>query len=185
MSAPLSKRVAESTLPITNPELVLFGPSSEILDTLLKRIANAKTRVYLSVYMLTDMSIVQALTAAQARNMDVRVLLEPSVYNLPAVNKKASDLLKKAGVKVSFSSEREFNFNHSKYLIVDNIAMIATGNMTKSSLQLNRELFVWYKAPSVIQELEKLFLADVDHIPVKSSGDSIILAPLNARSSIE
>ena len=122
----MSKKVSEVALSDANPELVLFGPSPEILDTLLSRITGAKVRVYLSVYMLTDMSIVQALISAQARNVDVRVLLEPSVYNLPAVNKKAADLLRKAGVKVAFSSERELNFNHSKYLIVDNIAMIAT-----------------------------------------------------------
>ncbi len=172
-------------MPLASPELALFGPSPEILDTLVSRIAGANVRVYLSVYMLTEMSIVQALIAAEGRNVDVRVLLEPSVYNLPAVNKKATDLLRKADIKVSFSSERGFNFNHSKYLIVDNTAMIATGNMTKSSLHINRELFVWYTAPRVVEELEKLFIADFDYIPVKSSNDTIILAPLNARSSIE
>lgn len=134
--------------------------------------------------MLTDSDIVQALIAANDRGVRVRVILEPSVYLLPKINKKAHTLLDTAGVEVRYSSERDFNFNHSKYFIIDQTLLLGTGNMTKSSLVQNREFFIATDSPSEVNFLVSLFEHDAEHMSILGPKNSLIVSPLNARSSI-
>jgi phosphatidylserine/phosphatidylglycerophosphate/cardiolipin synthase-like enzyme len=115
----------------------------------------------------------------------VRVILEPSVYLLPKINKKAYALLSDAGVSVKYSSERDFNFNHSKYFIIDQILLLGTGNMTKSSLLQNREFFIATDSVAEVNYTVSLFEHDAEHMPMFVPENSLVISPLNARSAIQ
>lgn len=72
----------------------------------------------------------------------MRVVLERSVYQNPRVNDSARTILQKAGVKVEWADETRINFNHAKYLIIDSLLVLGTGNLTPTTFSKNREFFV-------------------------------------------
>jgi cardiolipin synthase A/B len=164
---------------------LLIGPWDDIKGAILRKIDDANKMIALSVYMLTDLDVVDALIWAKQRWVAVQVMLEPTVYLFPKVNHKAYQLLTSAWVKVRYSSERDFNFNHSKYFLIDDEAIIGTGNMTKSSLLQNRELFVIVKAPSEVAYLRLLFDRDWEQMPLLGPENSLIIAPMNTRSALD
>ena len=107
--------------------------------------------------------------------------MEPSVYLLPKINQKAYALLRSAEIDVKYSSERDFNFNHSKYFVIDQTALLGTGNMTKTSLIQNRDFFVIMTSVPEIEYLVTLFERDIEHVPPFKPNNSLVVAPINAR----
>jgi phosphatidylserine/phosphatidylglycerophosphate/cardiolipin synthase-like enzyme len=56
--------------------------------------------------------------------------------------------------------------------------------MTKSSLLQNREFFVATDSVSELNYLANLFEHDKEHMPILEPENSLVVSPLNARSSI-
>lgn len=77
----------------------------------------------------------------------MRVILEKSVYQNPRVNDSAWNVLKKAGAEVEWADEVRINFNHAKYLLIDDILVLGTGNFTPTTFSKNREFFVITQDP--------------------------------------
>lgn len=135
--------------------------------------------------MLTVKEIMDELIAAHDRGVKVEVLMEKSVFQFVHANDAAFDRLKKAGVLVYWSSEKDFNFNHSKYFLIDSMAIIGTGNMTKTSLLENRDFFVVTSDVEIVAELDAIFTADSAKFPIKAGSNELIVAPDNSRKGIE
>lgn len=157
-------------------------PSNTLQETIIWQIKTSRKKVFLSIYLLTLTSIVDALIDAHERGVDVRVLLEKTVYQLPKINHPAFLKLQEAGVDIRWSSESDINFNHSKYAVFDGkIAMIWTGNFTQSTLDTNRDFFVFINRTDIAQALEDIFVKDFYQITTQYSGTPLLISPDNAR----
>jgi phosphatidylserine/phosphatidylglycerophosphate/cardiolipin synthase-like enzyme len=182
LQAPSFSWEASQSLSAVNNYILSSTPSTDVETIIIKRIDATKYSLFVSVYLLTADSIIQAIIRAKERGVDVKVLLEKSVYQLPKMNHSAFILLKNAGVNVRWSSESDINFNHSKYGIFDESSvLIGTGNFSKSTFDTNRDFFVFTQEPNTVQDLKNIFLRDFESVPTYYSGSTLVVSPDNAR----
>ncbi|HRI35900.1 MAG TPA: phospholipase D-like domain-containing protein [bacterium] len=155
-----SATIAEGRTPVYRTGVLTYSPDGGSLDLVLERIESAKTRVWLATYILSEKRVMQALENAQARDVDVRVMLEPEVYNLPTINRAAFDRLSKKGIDVQWISAPTVGLHHAKYLIIDDGYILSTANFSHSSFTENREYFFAGNHPRDLESLERLFESD-------------------------
>lgn len=150
-----------STIP-QFPYEIAVGPDVKIANRIIDLFDHAQRSIDFNMYLLTRTDMIDALVAAKKRGVKVRVILEKTVYQMPKINQKPYDTLAAAGVEVVWANEKKFNFDHAKYFIADDAVMIATGNMTKSSFEKNREFFVFSSDAKLRDMLQKIFDADFE-----------------------
>lgn len=73
---------------------IIAGPDSRVFDKISHSIQTAKKRVYVNVYLFTRLDLAKLLSDAHERGVDVRVILEKNVYEMPKVNAKVYSFLK-------------------------------------------------------------------------------------------
>ena len=163
----------------------LFVEPDDGSAPLLALIQSARTSLDVTVYLITHQEVVRALGAAARRGVHVRVLLEQHPYGGGESNRRAAEALRKAGVKVRFSSPA-FRYTHQKSLIVDgSTAAILTMNFTHSSFTRNREYGVILHEPRYIAEMKRVFDADWERVPPTwGTGPLLVWSPVNSRDVI-
>ena len=152
---------------------------------ILHLLQDAHAEIDLTIYLLTDETIIEALKHAAQRGVHVRVLIEGEPYGGGKSNRRAATLLRRAGVAVRFTS-RAFRYTHEKSLIVDDrVGVIMTMNFTHSSFTRNREYGVITYDPLKVQEMRTVFDADWDHVaPNLPARPRLVWSPINARETI-
>jgi phosphatidylserine/phosphatidylglycerophosphate/cardiolipin synthase-like enzyme len=120
---------------------VFTSPEQSSLDRVIRRITEAKKRVDIEVYMLSEKRIIDALKEAKMRGVIIRVILEPNPYGNPYINKKTFATLEKAGIPVVLADDKRYVFTHAKFMLVDDVYVVMTANMTHSAFVTNREFF--------------------------------------------
>lgn len=78
------------------------------------------------MYLLSDERLIDALIAAHRKHIHVRIILERYVYANPKGNASVFARLKNEGVDVVWADEVQQNFNHAKYVIVDDFVLVST-----------------------------------------------------------
>lgn len=151
---------------------------------LLDRIAHARTRVLMKMYLLTDTRFIDALQTAQRNGAQVRVMLEPTPFGAIALAKKAFEQVKAAGLDVR-EANSEFRLTHEKSFVIDNTAVILTANMTRSAFSRNREFAAIIDDPAHVNEIAKSFDADWNRTTFASVLPSLVWSPINSRSRIK
>src|SRR5689334_10382615 len=128
---------------------------------LARAIRDATMSVWLTMYLLTDRTIIHDLEYAHAYGVDVRVILEPHPYGmLSDPNRYAYNNLLAADIPVHWASPR-FLLTHEKSMLVDgDTAYIMSANFTYSAFQSNRDLGVVDRDRRDVAALRALFLAD-------------------------
>ena len=94
-------------------------------------IDDADDRLYLAAYTLTDDRVIDELTAAHDRGVDVRVLVEGGpVGGMTERQATALDDLTAAGVdvRVMTGDAARFRYHHAKYAVADDTAVVLTEN---------------------------------------------------------
>lgn len=167
------------------PYEIAVGPDAKIANRIIELFDRAQRSIDFNMYLLTRTDMIDALVAAKKRGVKVRVILEKTVYQMPKINQKPYDTLVSAGVEVVWANEKKFNFDHAKYFIADDAVMIATGNMTKSSFEKNREFFVFSSDAKLRDMLQKIFDADFEDRELGASFDPLYLSPSDSRIKIE
>lgn len=135
---------------VTNPNLVWSPDNSrkKILDF----IQQAQSEIKIYTQNIANYQVIGALAKAARANIKVQILLS----TLPT--KKRLNYLRQAGVIVHFSHGYRV---HAKIILVDQKkAMIGSINLTRISLDKNRELSVITKDKKVISELTNTFERD-------------------------
>ena len=130
---------------------VVHSPSAE--EEIISFIDSAGDSIYVEVYLLTSMDVVDSLILAHQRGVDVKVILEGRVSGSP--NALAYSRLAGTGIDVCWASEA-YKLTHSKLIIVDEKkAFVGSHNLSYSALNLNREisLIVEGKVVSTLLEL--------------------------------
>jgi phosphatidylserine/phosphatidylglycerophosphate/cardiolipin synthase-like enzyme len=132
----------------------VFSPyNSEEIFNLIK---NAKSEIKLEVYEFSYNKLADALINARQRDVSVKVILEPSVYQ----NNDIFNKLINNGIDVNWASKK-FHNTHSKFLIIDdNIVFVGSMNWSENALENNREASVIIYSQKISEEFEKIFDAD-------------------------
>lgn len=159
-------------------------PDIQVLDTLVQKIDTSENRVFLEVYIFTEKRILEALKKAQKRGVDVRVILEKNPYKAPRLNDARFSDLQKSGINVVWSNAKNYALNHAKFMIIDDEAIISTGNMSYSTFTKNRDFFVFTSDTPLIQTLEEVFEWDFQGNIVVPYHENLVLSPQYSRQKL-
>lgn len=112
-----------------------FSPRGGCTDAIIAELATAKESVLVQAYSFTSAPIARALTDAQKRGCDVRVILDDGQKRGPL---SISGVLSASGVKVLFDGKHAIA--HNKVIVIDG-KVVVTGsfNFTKAAEQSNAE----------------------------------------------
>jgi phosphatidylserine/phosphatidylglycerophosphate/cardiolipin synthase-like enzyme len=151
---------------------------------ILDEIEAATTSIDLEIYIVSDDEILEALEAAQARGVAVRVLLEEHPYGGGGGQQGIFDRLIAAGIDVRWSNP-VFRFSHIKMMVIDaGLVIIMNQNLTTSSFTGNRELGVVTTTPEAVKAASAIFEADWAQEAEPPPGP-LVVSPTNARESLQ
>lgn len=128
----------------------------------------AHVRLDINTYLLTDRRVLNAVRAAVARGVRVRIIIARHPYG----RRPRGELtrLRATGAVVRYAPPRftsqavgnagRYVFDHAKYMVAGNNAEIGTANMTWSAFHKNRE-YLWVgHDPRIAEALRAVFYAD-------------------------
>jgi len=102
--------------PVSNlPAEALFIDKDAIYNQTITLIKSAQTSIYVEQAVFDDPSLIQLLISKSSMGVDVRVLLD----QWQKVNRVTLDQLKSQNVSVQYYPAQKGQYNHTKYLIVD------------------------------------------------------------------
>lgn len=145
----------------------------------------ARCTLDLTMYMLTDDVIFDALTAADARDVRVRVILDQHPFGMFGDQQEAFDRLEGRGVEVQWG-ESAYQFTHAKYMVIDaRVAVIMNQNFTGAAFDGNREFGVITTHPEEVAQAADVFASDwaADGASPAVPGP-LVVSPDNARQRV-
>ena len=130
-------------------------------------IASARREVSLNVYYLSSRPILNALRAAHARGVAVRVILDKHPYGMkPWMIQKEVRSVQATGATLHWAPPRfeaspgHYVFDHAKYVCDSHECEIGTANFDWSAFRKNREYLYVTKNSAVVQAANAVFNAD-------------------------
>ncbi len=178
---PQPNKPIDTTGAATDIEFFSFPETDE--QVILDRIANAKSRAWMKMYLLTDFRVVDALVKAKQNGADVRAMIEQNPFGGGSSPKLAFDKLKAAGINVKYSNP-VFRFTHEKSFIIDDSVFILTANMTKSAFARNREFGVIHTDKADVAECVAAYNADWNRDKFTPQSSALIWSPVNSREKL-
>ena len=153
---------------------------------LTRAIREATASVWLTMYLLTDRTIIHDLEYAHAYGVDVRVILEQHPYGaLSDPNRYAYNNLMAADIPVHWSSPR-FLLTHEKGMLIDGAtAYIMSTNFTYSAFATNREFDVIDRDRRDVAALRALFTADWRDQSYTPRDPNLPTSPSDARPLLD
>lgn len=133
---------------------LIWSPNNS-REKILNFINSAKSDIKIYAQDISDYQVVGALAKGAREGKSIKIIM-------PSWHPKNGKLkyLKRAGVEIYFNKVYDI---HAKVIIVDHKkAILGSINLTKPSLDNNRELSVITSDPKVIQKLSDIFDEDLD-----------------------
>lgn len=153
-------------------------------EPILAMMNNAKSSIKLVIYGLTDKQFINALINAKDQGKNVQVLLEPSPYLAQAENNYAKQTLRANDFDLQLPNP-DYKLTHQKTLVIDqNTAVIMTFNFTNATFKKERNFALIITDPDEIQEIQRVFSADWQHIAVTVNNPNLVWSPNNSREKI-
>ncbi len=143
---------------------LLSLPDFRILEDLILSIDQAKTRIWIETYTWTEKETLEAIVRAKKRGVDIRVVLEGSVYRTPWINNDAIKKLRAADITFSYADNHRYTFTHIKTWIIDSEWCVSTGNWSYTSFMKNREFIYCSRDNSLMRDLEEIIQSDFHHV---------------------
>jgi len=162
---------------------ILVYPDDGV-ETLLTRIASARQRVLVTIYLLTYQRFFDAFKLARQNGATVRVMIEQQPVGDTTSAQAAFDKLKNSGIDTRYTNPY-FRLTHQKSLIVDNTAIILTANLSSSGFLYNREFGITTDDPAVVSEMVSVFNADWSRTPISPDTPNLVWSPINSRARID
>ena len=174
---------------VLNDPPLFFTPESSAIPEVLTAIQGARTSFHMTMYHLTEPTIINALIDANNRGVDVQVILDQAEVKGEKAN-GAFHLLSAAHVKV-VASTTALNLTHEKAFVVDGkTAFIMSINFTKIT-STTRDVGLITNDPVNVQFVDDLFLLDLKNAATNSKDspavipDNFVVAPANARARLD
>lgn len=149
-------------------EVVTFASPDSSYNALEDFIASAEHSLYINVYTFESPAVAELLAEASTRGVDVILMVEKSpAGGVSHEEKNAIRRLRAAGAKVYLSDAPEVRFNHAKYAIADDEAVLVTsenfgpGGFPRSRSYGNRGWGVIIRSPNLTSFFSKLFFDDL------------------------
>jgi phosphatidylserine/phosphatidylglycerophosphate/cardiolipin synthase-like enzyme len=158
---------------------LLIGPT-QFEKNIVAMIAAEKTSIDVLIYEIDTKSILDALIAAKARGVAVRLVIERGE------SAPAKSTLKAAGVAYHDSSP-QFTYQHAKVMLFGSqaTALVLSGNLNDYTMKGERNYAVVDTDAQDVAELHALFERDWnDKGEVDVSCTKLLIAPLNAKERI-
>lgn len=172
--------------PVAPDALALFIQPDDGRAPVLDAFNNARTRIDLMIYLLSDRDVIATLKNAVLRGVAVRVLLEqhPCCSGDNAMQRALFGELQAARVQVQWTNPT-FRLTHAKMAVVDGAtALVMSQNLTKSSFTFNREASIVDRDLVDVAALDALFAADWARSPYAPSDPNLVIANSNARQTL-
>ena len=134
---------------------VYFSPQDKVLtNAIIPIIKEAKSKIYISMFYLTNYWITDALVKANNRGVEIKIIVDETLKKEP---KSQIDELEKAGINIKTENWR--GKMHQKSMVVDDfITVVASTNWTGASEYSNDENMLVIKNKTIAYVQEKEFL---------------------------
>ena len=134
---------------------VYFSPQDKVLTSaIIPIIKEAKEKIYVSMFYLTNYWITNALVEANNRDVEIKIIVDETLKKEP---KSQIDELEKAGINIKAENWR--GKMHQKSMVVDDfITVVASTNWTGASEYSNDENMLVIKNKTIANVQEKEFL---------------------------
>ena len=149
---------------------------------LIDALDGAKQSINIRMFLFTDPAMVQAVVAAEARGVKVRVMLNPARRDGSAENEETRKALSDTGVEVRDSSPA-FALTHQKSMVIDGaIGYVESLNWETRDLTQTRDYAVVTTRALEVAEMLRCFECDWVQQPFKPDPkSSLIWCPNNGR----
>ncbi|MDR3492867.1 MAG: phospholipase D-like domain-containing protein [Gammaproteobacteria bacterium] len=135
---------------VYHPDLIWSPNNSR--EKLLSQIQSAHSSLKIYAETISDYQIIGALARAARNGVSVSIITSTHDDKHPA---KKYNYLTRAGVNLYFSKHY---YIHAKVIIIDNkTAILGSINLTKASIDKNRELAIITRDPAVMTQLKETF----------------------------
>jgi cardiolipin synthase A/B len=146
-------------------------------------LASAKKSIDMTMYELTDVTVIDTLAAAAANGLAVRVILDQNsekTANTPAYNS-----LQSKKVSVHWANPA-YAVTHQKTITVDAAtSAIMTLNLTPDDYATTRDFAVITSDAADVAAIESTFNADFTNASITPpTGDNLVWSPTNSLSSL-
>jgi len=155
--------------------------SKPILDAL----NAARKTLRIRMFLFSDPALLDAVIAAKARGVDVRVMLNPARRSGKAENEQARAALANSGIAV-IDSNPAFELTHQKSMIIDNrIGFVESLNWETRDLTETRDYAIVTDEPDEVAEMSAAYEADWSRQTfAPKPGSALIWCPNNGRERI-
>ncbi|HET9991783.1 MAG TPA: phospholipase D-like domain-containing protein, partial [Kofleriaceae bacterium] len=173
---------ADANVHGTSAISIIVEPDGNNAMQLISAINGATTSINVTMYEMSNNSIINAIKARSQAHVPVKVILDGSSTN-KSFNTSAHDTLVAAGAQVVWSNP-SFTYTHEKCIIIDGkAAWIMTMNATGTAPSENREYLAIDTDAADITEAQAVFDADFAMHSITPSG-ALVVANSNARPDL-
>jgi len=153
-------------------------------DPLIKEIEGAKKSIEIAIFRLDHEEIERALERAVDRGVSVHALIANTNHGHEKNLRNLEMELLPAGVEVSRTAD-DLLRHHYKFMIVDRrVLYVLTFNYTHLDMEHSRSFGLVIDDPETIDEVARLFHADVRRQPFKPGLKHVVVSPENAREQL-
>jgi cardiolipin synthase len=163
-------------------------PSDGGLQPVIDAIAGAKKSIRMMMFHLTVPDVENALSAAKARGVDVKIILDAKNVESRGSAAVAQRLIDH-GVEITKSSPA-FSITHVKAMVIDDTrAVIMSLNLTRI-FDHTRDYAIVTDDAGVVDEFLRVFQADIDNAAQKTGNTpplanaALVWSPVNAEARI-
>jgi PLD-like domain/Putative Ig domain len=151
-------------------------------STIYNFINSATSSIDMTMYELSDTTVVNDLIAREKAGVDVRVILDAKETS---TNAAAYSALQAGGVGVTYSSSA-FTYTHQKTVTVNNDeSYISTGNLTSNYYSTSRDYGVYDTDAADVAAIVAVFNADYAKTSITpSDGDDLVWSPTDSQTRL-
>jgi phosphatidylserine/phosphatidylglycerophosphate/cardiolipin synthase-like enzyme len=163
----------------------LFVQPDDSYAPIVTEIDRARCEVNVSIYLISDEVVFDALDAAHDRGVRVQVQLEEDPFGgSPGSADETTEILAEDGISWKWTPDA-YRFSHAKYMVIDRqVAIVMNQNLTRSAFNSNREFGIVTTDPEIVDEAHQVFRADWNGEPLDAELDVLVTSPENSREEI-
>jgi cardiolipin synthase A/B len=174
---------AKAAQPHSATTYTLLTEPDQGLTAIYNLITSAKSSIDMTMYELTDATVINSLIKAQAAGVKVRVILDQNdekTANTPAYNELT------AGKVAAHWANPKYAVTHQKTITVDQAtSAIMTLNLTPTDYATTRDFAVITNDAADVAAIETTFNADFTNAAITPpTGDNLVWSPTNSASAL-